>query len=115
MEAVPLWDRISAHDALDDMVTAATPSSWGSLDADGLVRNHAYVVLGTAHIAAGDIRLVKLRNPQGLDKYQGAWSDASADWTAAREAAVKAQHPEWERGANDGLFFMEINDYHSLF
>ena len=91
LEAVPLWDRISAWDQEDDMITASTPSAWYKGEVtDGLVKNHAYVVLGTAYIATGDIRLVKLRNPQSLDKFQGAWSDASAKWTPSREAAVKA-------------------------
>ena len=73
------------------MVTASTPSAWyKGENSAGLVKNHAYVVLGTAYIPTGGIRLVKLRNPQSLDKFQGAWSDASADWTPAREATVKA-------------------------
>ena len=73
------------------MITAATPSAWYKGEVtDGLVKNHAYVVLGTAYIQAGDIRLVKLRNPQSLDKFRGDWSDSSATWTPELEAAVKA-------------------------
>lgn len=91
LEAVPLWDRINEHDNIDDMITAATPSAWyKGEETDGLVKNHAYVVLGTAYIATGDIRLVKLRNPQSLDKFRGDWSDSSATWTPELEAVVKA-------------------------
>ena len=112
-----LWDRIKVHDKIDDMMTASTPRGWyRGEDPKNLVPNHAYVVLGTAYIPTGDIRLVKMRNPQGVDKFAGAWSDSdSANWTAANEALVMQAHPDWTKGNNDGLFFMHIDDYHLLF
>ena len=57
-----------------------------------------------------EVKLVKVRNPWGTEKYNGDYSDSSAKWTSdamrKRAGLVKA---------NDGEFFMPINLYRTNF
>ena len=57
-----------------------------------------------------EIKLVKVRNPWGTEKYTGDYSDKSTKWTSdamrTRAGLVKA---------NDGEFFMPINLYRTNF
>lgn len=46
----------------------------------GLSQNHAYVVLGAVQLSNGD-RLVRLRNPWGIERYTCDYSDNSPKWT----------------------------------
>eukprot|EP00729_Bicosta_minor_P020788 gene20788-31886_t len=53
--------------------------------------------------------LVQLRNPWGIDKWNGAWSDGSSEWE---------QWPDLQKrlrpiAAQDGIFFMSIEDFAS--
>jgi hypothetical protein len=66
---------------------------------NGLVSGHAYSLIGT-HILSNGVRLVKLVNPHGVDKYTGDWSDSSSKWTTALRAEVASVVDE-----NDGVFF----------
>jgi hypothetical protein len=45
-----------------------------------LAYRHAYTVLGTVKLSNGE-KLVKMRNPWGVEKWKGAWSDHSYKWT----------------------------------
>ena len=68
-------------DGKDNMITAG---SYGSSDKDtnevGLVSGHAYSVFST-HTLSNGVRLLKLRNPWGVDSFKGRWSDKSDLWT----------------------------------
>jgi hypothetical protein len=66
---------------------------------NGLVAGHAYSLIGT-HTLSNGVRLVKLMNPHGVDKYTGDWSDNSSKWTTALRAEVASVVNE-----NDGVFF----------
>jgi hypothetical protein len=69
------------------------------------VSGHAYTILGTAEF--NGTMLVKLRNPWGLAKWSGAWSNQ--DMTEEAKKVLGATNPE------DGIFFMSISDFRSLF
>ena len=62
------------------------------------------MVLGHVQLS-NDVRLVKLRNPWGYEKYHGDWSDESSLWTDDLKTEAG-----WEL-ADDGIFFMSIEDY----
>lgn len=65
---------------------AATPGeSDTNANNEGFVSNHAYVILGVKQLSNG-VRLVKLRNPWGSERYTGPWSDNSDLWTDALRA-----------------------------
>lgn len=53
--------------------------------------------------------LVKLRNPWGQGEWNGDWSDKSEIWTDSIKQEVGFSDE------NDGMFFMDIKDYHDNF
>ena len=55
-------------------------SSFDYTYTNGLVSGHAYSLIGT-HTLSNGVRLVKLVNPHGVDKYTGDWSDSSSKFT----------------------------------
>lgn len=54
-------------------------------------------------------RLLKIRNPWGVERYNGPWSDNGSEWNADYERQVKLTK------ANDGIFFMPINVFKKVF
>lgn len=57
------------------------------------------------------IKLVKIRNPWGSERYKGEWSDNDTkNWTA--DALKALGHTKNKR---DGIFFMTIANYQKLF
>ena len=104
-----LWDALKKHDLAHDIITAGSPDGDDSMtSAAGIVQDHAYVVLGVVELSTGD-RLVRLRNPWASEMYIGDWSDDSNKWTSElRNEAGSTQ-------ADDGIFFMSVDDYHKEF
>ena len=71
----------------------------------GLAQSHAYTVLELIQLP-DNIRLVKMRSPWGTETFSGDWGDASNLWTDQYKEATGYVD------ANDGFFFMSIEDYH---
>ena len=95
------WDLIKSHD--DDrsiMTVKSSPQTGGTF-----IENHSYVILKTLELESGE-RLVKLRNPWGVDTYGGKWHDADSAWDS-NEASRDI--PE----ADDGLFYTSIEEFYS--
>ena len=67
---------------------------------------HAYVVLGAKELSNG-LKLVKMRNPWGKERYQCDYSDESALWTPGlrKEAGATSE------AVDEGIFFMTLDDY----
>ena len=94
------WNLIRSHD--DDksiMTVKSSPQPGGNF-----IENHSYVILETLELETGE-RLVKLRNPWGVDEYQGAWNDSDAKWANVAERDIP--------NADDGLFYTTIEDFYS--
>jgi hypothetical protein len=76
--------------------------------------SHAYAILGAYELldTNGNVvhRLYRIRNPWGVDVYDGPWDDSSSLWTAA----FKAQVP-YVNNVNDGAFFVEDTDFVNAF
>lgn len=72
-----------------------------------MVGRHAYTVLGVA-VYKGE-KLVKIRNPWGVEEYTGAWSEKSSKWT--QDARKVLNHPD----LNDGIFFVPMSLYKTVF
>lgn len=81
----------------------------GSGDKMGLVTSHAYTVLGVAQYNGQ--KFVKCRNPWGVERYTGPWSDTK-DATKWTDAAKKAMN---HTVANDGTFFVPLANFKTLF
>ena len=80
-----LWTLVKTHDKDKDVMTAATHfcGSHDESNDDGAACSHAYTVLGCGEYDGpnGKVRLVKMRNPWGLEEYHGPYSDSSDLWT----------------------------------
>jgi calpain-15 len=62
-------------------------ASIGSSNPFGLTNNHAYTIVGAYLLFDNNVqtnRLIKIRNPWGIDVYTGKWSDLdTTSWTIA--------------------------------
>ena len=57
--------------------------------------------------SGNDVRLVKMRNPWGTEKYHSDYSDSSSLWTDASRAKAGSA----KKAKNDGEFFVPIDIY----
>lgn len=74
----------------------------------GLVRFHAYAVLGVYELKGGEIKLLKLRNPWGNKNWKGRWSENCKNWTPKLRKQV-------DSFLREGSFFIEFNDFIKYF
>ena len=92
---------------------AGYPMSGGIFKAKyGLTSGHAYSILDVYELKDGDSvkeKLVKVRNPWGVERYNGPWSDNSNMWTEEYEKQV-----DFKKG-NDGVFFMPFSVFKQVF
>lgn len=77
-------------------------------DHQGLVNGHAYTVLGCVKLNSGE-KLVKMRNPWASELYTGAWCDDCSEWDETSKVTAG-----WV-DADDGVFFMPLNNFKSTF
>ena len=97
------------HEESDDFITCGTEGSDDSKrNLAGLVKGHAYTVMGTVKLSTGK-RLVKIRNPWGIELYEGSYSDKSKLWDEATK--IEAGHKD----KDDGIFFTDIDTYVDFF
>ena len=98
-----LWNELVENTAANSFMAAGTRGSPSY--PNGLVNNHAYSLFGAYKLSNG-VRLVKLSNPWGVDKYTGDWSDSSSKWTDALRKEVGSSVNE-----EDGTFFQPIEQF----
>ena len=110
------WQEICSAISRKNIVTCGTFSAIGKTDKDktnGICFGHAYSVLDAREYRgqSGNFRLVKLRNPWGSGEWEGKWRDNDTCWT-----------PEFKKFFNfhegiqdDGIFFMEFDDFCKFF
>ena len=75
MSVDEFWDLIQSHDRDRSIMTVKSSPHQGGI----FIENHSYVILKTLELSTGE-RLVKLRNPWGVDEYSGKWSDHDSAW-----------------------------------
>ena len=78
----------------------------------GLISGHAYSLLDVKEIqddSGTKHTLAKMRNPWNQEHYKGPWRDSDPKWTAAMKKEVNLQK------ANDGIFWMNYDDYIKYF
>ena len=98
------------HDLNNEMMFLNTPTdSLKFLNECGLQLGHAYVALRAVKLSNG-ARLLQMRNPWGSERYKCDYSDTSDKWTPELRAEAGAT----EIATNEGVFFMTIEDYHSM-
>ena len=74
----------------------------------GLVSGHAYTVKST--YTHGSVNLVKLKNPWGYTKYNGAYGNQDKVW----QSTTLAKAVGWT-GKDDGTFWMPVNIFKQSF
>lgn len=92
------------------MVTSGSyngPGTDQESNEDGLPYMHAFSILQVFELSVdgGTERLVQIRNPWGIEKYHGAWSDKDERWSD--ELLAKVNHTL----VNDGKFHMGWKEY----
>jgi hypothetical protein len=103
-----LWSIVrDGTERRNPMAAACTVSHYN------LIAGHAYGILKGLCLTDdnGDCvhKIVQMRNPWGLSKYTGPWSENSGLWT-----------PEWKRQArlaeaNEGEFWVPLNEWRALY
>ena len=78
--------------------------SGGGRSKYGLVKNHAYVMLGVATLKDGT-QLIKMRNPWGSEGYKGEYKDSNM----SQDVKEQLKHTN----SNDGTFYMTVPEFKS--
>ena len=76
-----MWKLIKEYDDRDYMFNAASILGTNNNDdstANNIVYAHAYTLLSAVEINGN--KLFKMRNPWATERYNGPWSDGSAEW-----------------------------------
>ena len=112
-----LWSMLKAHDKTHEVMQAGTDFRDHVTPKYGLVKGHAYTVIGVTQIYTQ--RLVKLRNPWGKEKYTGPWCDncerhfsVMSDWDSIDEGVKNSLSLTF---ADDGVFYIRFEDYYENF
>ena len=77
---------------------------------NGLKQDHVYVVCDAISVRekGREVRLVKIRDPHGLNIWEGDWSPNSLKWTPALRIKIGMR-------AGPGEFYMAFDDYQDQF
>lgn len=104
-----LFKKIYDYDKKKYCMVANVPDVEGiDLEKEyGLVENHAYTVIDAVEIKGN--RLLKIRNPWGQCEWKGKWNDKDPNWTPEMKKELNIVD------ANDGLYFMAIEDFVKFF
>jgi len=98
-------------------MTSATHfcGSQAAYEMEGTACSHAFTFLGCMdlekHDGSGTVRLVKMRNPWGIDEYYGKYSDNSSEWTPEDRKTVNDKLGDALTGKSEGIFFLDLDSY----
>jgi len=101
-----LWQYIHAADEAGELICAGTPGESDQQSSDGIPERHAYTIFRTAQVSEGTM-LVCVRNPWANGtEWVGRFSDADL---AQNNPQLLEQLGTGD--ADDGTFWMDINDF----
>lgn len=105
---------LSRGTLLSCFIHASNVHEIGTVTGEGLVKGHAYAITDTDVVkkAAGNVLLVRLRNPWGFVEYTGPWSDKCKDWDDVDCAEITRIEL---KKAEDGEFWMGVEDFSKLY
>ena len=106
------WNKLLAYHENGYLLGASTPNTeiTEEVSQKKMVKGHAYSILDVREYK--DNHLIKLRNPHGKagEEWDGDWGDKDKTrWTEG--ALISLTHKK----ADDGIFWMNINDFASEF
>ena len=93
------------------MITSTWGQNHDTMADNGIANGHAYTVISVTDAVPG-VRLVKLRNPWGSERYKGPWCDDCDEW---KSVSQEVKDSLAFTSANDGVFYMPLEDYHIYF
>ena len=121
MSVDELWDWINVKMEEEWMITGGSPYGEGTDQEEnriGVAYMHAFTMLGAETLSNGQ-RLLRMRNPWGSETFKGPFADWRVDaednvtesdsWTAALKEELEYVQ------ANDGMWYIKIEDYHWSF
>ena len=112
-----MWERIKRYFDWYYLITCVkVAEDFEDEESQGILQGHLYSVVGVKEI--GTIKFLKIRNPWGKGEWSGEWSSGSSKWDEHQEVeqAMRAD-PDiaFNRDANDGEFWMILEDFVRLF
>ena len=122
-----MWKRLMRYRTKDNYLMAAAlvksnVVDKGTRETDvhrtdlGILVNHAYTLLDVREVGESHqekVRLLKLRNPWGMQEWAGPWADNGVEWTTA--VGARAKTSLGVEFADDGTFWMEFHDFQAHF
>jgi hypothetical protein len=109
-----LWTRLyDVYSNGSGFLGAGSPShpeGDSAISTSGITFGHAYSITEMKQVDS--LRLIRLRNPWGRGEWKGAYSDRSDKWTQRLINAVGFNPNNPEDNKDDGLFWMEFDDFH---
>jgi len=108
-----IWHKIQEADNKKFIMatSGSGPLPSSEYDKMGLVKNHAYSLIGAREInyEGNMVKLLQVRNPWGEKEWNGMWSDTWSGWT-----------PELKRRCelvdrDDGTFYIQFEDFLNYF
>ena len=101
-----MWSTIYEANQKDYIMTATCTSA-----IHGLTAGHAYTVYSAVMVDddGKQVKLIQVRNPWGLEGYNGEWSDGDSRWTKDLREKLGAADK------NDGFFFMPFSIFKEAF
>ncbi|XP_077398165.1 calpain-12 [Festucalex cinctus] len=109
-----LTSALTRGSLLSCFIEANSYKEVSKVNADGLIKGHAYAITDTDQVRheADEILLVRLRNPWGFTEYRGPWSDTSKKWVNVFKE--EKERLEMKR-REDGEFWMSADDFCNKF
>ena len=106
-DAEEFFAMLESADHRNFIMMAASHGEGENRNAEGIISGHAYSLISIHKVQSRgqEVRLLRLRNPWGSGEWEGDWSDDSPLWTEALKRQVNF------RGADDGIFYIELQDY----
>ena len=88
-------------------MTATSPGAGEDRIQNNIATGHAYNIVSVHEVEhqGKGLKLIRLRNPWGINEWQGDWSNESSKWTSKLKREVDFTEKD------DGVFFIELNDY----
>ncbi|KAM3912251.1 calpain-2 catalytic subunit-like [Leptodactylus fuscus] len=90
-------------------INILNPSETEMRTPEGLVKGHAYSIIGVSEVEYNRRRipLIRLRNPWGKVEWNGRWSDNSSSWSLLDNATRQ----NLQLQGDDGEFWMQMDDF----
>ena len=99
-----IYTKIEEGDKEGTIMSSASKGN-NQVEGRGLVKSHAYTLIGAKKWVERNLYLLQLRNPWGEGEWNGKWSDNSSCWTDEYK-----KYFNYKKN-NEGIFWIDVYDY----